>query len=284
MLDISLIRATSILGHSALCYDKYYFERSIRKTRIESDLQGGIEQNQLEFYYQIQVDHDRKPISAEALVRWNHPELGLLSPLEFIPIAEQSLLIVELGNHLLEMAFKQLLEWGQCDSTKHLTLSVNVTAKQYGMPDFISTITALLKKYPIDASKLTLELTESIQVADVGCVTQKMHYLKDNYQIKLSLDDFGTGYSSLVYLKTMPFDEIKIDQSFIVNIATSHKDAGLVKAIVALSKSYHFEVLAEGVETKAQFDYLREIGCHSFQGYLFSKPLPIDAFQDLLNQ
>ena len=230
------------------------------------------------------MDHDRKPISAEALVRWNHPELGLLSPLEFIPIAEQSLLIVELGNHLLEMAFKQLLEWGQCDSTKHLTLSVNVTAKQYGMPDFISTITALLKKYPIDASKLTLELTESIQVADVGCVTQKMHYLKDNYQIKLSLDDFGTGYSSLVYLKTMPFDEIKIDQSFIVNIATSHKDAGLVKAIVALSKSYHFEVLAEGVETKAQFDYLREIGCHSFQGYLFSKPLPIDAFQALLNQ
>ena len=204
------------------------------------------------------------------------------TPLEFIPLAEQSFLIIEIGNHLLDIAFQQLLKWGDNDSTKHLTLSVNVTAKQFNKPDFVSTIRELFKKYPIDPTKLTLELTESINVIDLEYVTDKMHHLKDEFHIRLSLDDFGTGYSSLIYLQNMPFDEIKIDQGFIFNIISNKNDASIVQSIIALAKIYNFEVIAEGVETKAQFDYLREIGCDNYQGYLFSKPIPIDHFQNLM--
>jgi diguanylate cyclase (GGDEF)-like protein/PAS domain S-box-containing protein len=280
--EISLHHASFIDGNSTTFFDKTYSEKVAKDARLEHDLHAAIQNKELEFYYQIQVNNDIKPISAEALVRWNHPKLGLISPLEFIPLAEQSFLIIEIGNHLLDIAFQQLLKWGDNDSTKHLTLSVNVTAKQFNKPDFVSTIRELFKKYPIDPTKLTLELTESINVIDLEYVTDKMHHLKDEFHIRLSLDDFGTGYSSLIYLQNMPFDEIKIDQGFIFNIISNKNDASLVQSIIALAKIYNFEVIAEGVETKAQFDYLREIGCDNYQGYLFSKPIPIDHFQNLM--
>lgn len=281
--NIALHGALHIDGNSMIFYDEEYADDIKEKLALEQQLYDAPGNGELEFYYQLQVDGQQKPVGAEALVRWNHRELGLVSPLTFIPIAEKGQLIEEIGNHLLELAFKELIEWSQYDETRELTLSVNVTAKQFYRPQFALTINDLFEKYPIDPSKLTLELTESISAANLSYISKTMFSLKQDFHIKLSLDDYGTGYSSLGYLQKMPFDEIKIDQRFVKNITSNKNDASLVDSIIALAKIYNFEVVAEGVETVEQFNYLKTIGCQIFQGYLFSKPLPSVQFRSLLN-
>lgn len=280
--NIAFHNALHVEGNSLIFYNEKHAKEIKEKLYLEHQLHGAISNNELELYFQLQVDGQRKPKGAEALARWHHPELGLISPLVFIPIAEKSLLIEKIGDHLLELAFKELIEWGKYDDTRHLTLSVNVTAKQFYRPQFTLKIYELFKKYPINPQKLTLELTESISVANLEYVSKKMFNLKEDLHINLSLDDYGTGYSSLGYLQKMPFNEIKIDQQFVKNIITNKNDASLVESIIALAKIYNFEVVAEGVETEGQFNRLRDIGCQIFQGYLFSQPVTSVEFTRLL--
>ena len=269
-------QASRIEGNSSVFYDKSYKEQANKKRELEHQLHLAVANRELDFYYQIQVDADNKVIGAEALVRWHNPAIGLIFPLEFIPLAEETLLIEEIGNYLLELGFKRLIEWAKQDDTRHLTLSINVTAKQFHRPNFLLKIDELFQKYPIDATKLILELTESISVENLEYVSAKMKLLKEKYNIKLSLDDFGTGYSSLGHLQSMPFDEIKIDRCFIHDVTSNHKNASIVESIIALAKIYNFRLIAEGVETKEQLAFLKGMGCENYQGYLFSKPLPIE--------
>ena len=280
--QISSHQASRIEGNSSVFYDKSYKEQANKKRELENQLHLAVANKELEFYYQIQVDADSKTIGAEALVRWHHPTLGLTFPLEFIPLAEESLLIEEIGDYLLELGFQRLVEWAKDDNTRHLTLSVNITAKQFHRPNFLLKIDELFKKYPIDPTKLMLELTESISVDNLEYVSAKMKILKEKYNIKLSLDDFGTGYSSLGYLQSMPFDEIKIDRCFIQDVTTNQKNASIVESIIALAKIYNFNLIAEGVETKEQLDFLRKIGCENYQGFFFSEPVPIEQLNPIV--
>lgn len=248
---------------------------------LEADLRHAVQQGQLQLYYQIQVDGDHIPVGAEALLRWIHPERGMVSPAKFIPVAEESALIIELGNWALDTACRQLSVWAKDEQTRNLTLAVNVSAKQFKQLDFVAQIDAVLRNYAVEPSRLKLELTESVVLNDVTDVIAKMHALKA-LGIKLSMDDFGTGYSSLSYLKLLPLDQLKIDQSFVRDIASDPNDAVMVKTIIDMGRNFRLHVIAEGVETESQFDFLKENGCMAYQGYLFSKPVPIELFAALL--
>lgn len=248
---------------------------------LEADLRHAVLLGQLHLYYQIQVDDDHHPVGAEALLRWIHPERGMVSPAQFIPIAEESALIIELGNCVLDTACRQLSVWAKDEQTRDLTLAVNVSAKQFKQLDFVAQIDAVLRNYAVEPSRLKLELTESVVLNDVNDVIAKMHALKA-LGIKLSMDDFGTGYSSLSYLKRLPLDQLKIDQSFVRDIASDPNDAVMVKTIIDMGRNFRLQVIAEGVETQSQFDFLKENGCMAYQGYLFSKPVPIELFAALL--
>jgi PAS domain S-box-containing protein len=276
--QISSNQAARLEGNSLVYYDKTYKAKAQKQIELQNQLHLAVGNQELDFYYQPQVDAKNRLIGAEALVRWNHPVWGIMLPEKFIPLAEETLLIESIGNYLLKLGFKRLIEWAKNDHTCHLTLSVNVTAKQFHKPSFLQNIDDLFKKYPINPSKLILELTESISVEDMEYVSLKMKTLKEKYNIKLSLDDFGTGYSSLSYLQSMPFDEIKIDRCFVQDITSNPKNASIVKSIIALAKIYNFEVIAEGVETQEECHFLKNLGCEHFQGYFFSKPVPLEQF------
>jgi EAL domain-containing protein (putative c-di-GMP-specific phosphodiesterase class I) len=235
---------------------------------------------QLELYYQIQVDSDHRPIGAEALIRWKHPERGMVSPALFIPVAEESVLIQDVGNWVIESACEQLAEWAQDEQLRHLTLAINVSAKQFRQSSFVSQIEAVIARHGIACDRLKLELTESVVLENVGEVVAKMHALKA-LGIRLSLDDFGTGYSSLSYLKQLPLDQLKIDQSFVRDIITDPNDAVMVQTIIDMAKNFRLKVIAEGVETESQLNFLKENGCMAYQGYLFSKPVPLTEFEEL---
>ena len=282
--EISLHQASAVEGNSVIFFDKSYRKEAEKKSFLEQELHQAVEKLELDFHYQLQVDVNQKPIGAEALVRWHHPTLGLIHPSIFIPVAEESLLIEAIGKYLLELGFQRLVEWSKDKKTRDLTLSINVSAKQFYRSDFEITLAKFFKQYPIDSSKLFLELTESIGVADLQYISSKMKMLKDKFGVKLSLDDFGTGYSSLSYLQEMPFDELKIDQSFVKNLNSEADNGGIVESIIALAKIYKFQVIAEGVETEAQFNCLKNLGCKNFQGYLFSKPLPLGEFEKILDR
>jgi len=250
------------------------------RSSIETDLHEAVSGNQLCLYYQIQFDEDLRPMGAEALVRWNHPERGLIMPMQFIPIAESSSLIIDVGDWVLETACCQLDKWSKDESTRDLTLSVNVSAIQFKQSDFVEKIKAKTLRYNIKRSHLKLELTESVVLSDVADMVGKMHALKE-IGIGLAMDDFGTGYSSLSYLKQLPLDQIKIDQSFVRNLCVDQNDAVMVKTIIDLAKNFHLNVIAEGVETEPQYNLLNELGCMAYQGYYFNKPLPIEQLDVL---
>jgi diguanylate cyclase (GGDEF)-like protein/PAS domain S-box-containing protein len=252
--------------------------------KLESDLRRAIPGQQLRLHYQIQLDNAQRAIGAEALVRWMHPERGMISPAEFIPIAEESLLILDLGNWVLDTACRQIAAWSQNELTRDLVLAVNISAQQFKQANFIEQIDAMLNKHGIEPSRLKLELTESIALSDIDTVVAKMLMVRQMLGVTLSLDDFGTGYSSLSYLKKLPLDQIKIDQSFVRDITTDASDAIMVKTIIHLAQNFGLNVIAEGVETEAQFAFLRENGCMAFQGYLFSKPVSIEQFEALLSK
>lgn len=253
------------------------------RAALDSDLRQAVQQQQLHLYYQVQVDSKQRPIGAETLIRWIHPNRGLVSPAEFIPVAEQSPAIIEIGDWVLSTACKQLATWSKDEYTQHLTIAVNVSAHQFNQPDFVTKVEKLLLAHRVDASLLKLELTESVVLTDVSNVINKMHALK-SLRIKLSLDDFGTGYSSLSYLKQLPLDQLKIDQSFVRNMVTDPNDAVMVQTIIDLAKNFRLNVIAEGVETEEHLSLLMHQGCSTFQGYLFSKPVPIEQFYASLSK
>jgi EAL domain-containing protein (putative c-di-GMP-specific phosphodiesterase class I) len=249
-------------------------ERSV----MESDLRKAIPGNQLVLYYQPQTGDDGRIVGAEALLRWQHPLNGLVPPADFIPLAEQTGLIMPVGHWVLGAACAQLMLWKKNPATAHLSLAVNVSALQFKQPDYVGQVISVLERSGIAPALLTLELTESMLVNDVNDIIAKMNALKAK-GVHLSLDDFGTGYSSLNYLKKLPLDEIKIDQSFVRDMLTDTHDVTIVRTVVELARGMNLHVIAEGVETEDHRQFLADLGCHSFQGYLLSRPVPIADFE-----
>jgi diguanylate cyclase (GGDEF)-like protein len=251
------------------------------RTVLEADLRQGIGKDQFLLYYQPQVDGAGRLIGAEALVRWQHPERGIVSPAEFIPLAEETGLILPLGDWVLETACRQMVAWAGRSETAHLTLAVNVSARQFRQDDFVEQVLAVVKRSDADPTKLKLELTESMLLDNLEGVVAKMIELQAR-GLSFSLDDFGTGYSSLSLLKRLPLRELKIDQSFVRDVLTDSNDATIARTVVALGQSLGLTVIAEGVETGEQWAFLARHGCHAYQGYLFSRPVPAQEFALLL--
>ncbi len=248
------------------------------RVALEAGLREALLKKQFLLYYQPQVSREGKTIGVEALLRWHTPERGLVSPAEFISLAEETGLILPMGQWVLETACAQLARWAEQADMAHLTIAVNVSARQFHQDDFVEQVLALLELTGAKANLLKLELTESLLVTHVEDVIAKMNQLKAA-GLGFSLDDFGTGYSSLTYLKRLPLDQIKIDQGFVRNILIDSDDAAIAKMVIALADSMGLAVIAEGVETEAQRDFLVGMGCHNHQGNLFSLPLPIEKLE-----
>jgi len=251
------------------------------RVALEEDLHFGVLHQQFILHYQPQLNRERHIVAAEALIRWNHPQRGVVMPGHFIRLAEDSGLILQIGNWVLLSACRQLLEWAKHPHTAHLVLSINVSPRQFLQADFVEQTARLIDRAGIDPSKLQLELTESMLVENIEDIITKMTALKAK-GVGFSLDDFGTGYSSLSYLKRLPLDQLKIDQSFVRDIMTDSNDASIVRTIIVLGLNLGLEVLAEGVETEEQMQFLLSHGCQAFQGYLFSKPVPIHDLESAL--
>jgi len=251
------------------------------RATLEADLRHALSQQQFNLFYQIQVNAANHPIGAEALLRWRHPKRGLVSPLQFIPMAEDTGLILPIGFWVLETACAQIKAWEANPLACKLQLAVNVSARQFHQPNFVEQVREVLKKTGADPTRLKLELTESVVLDNINNTVAKMHELKE-IGVRFSMDDFGTGYSSLSYLTQLPFDQLKIDWSFVHNIGIKTTDAVIVQTIIGMGNSLGMEVIAEGVENKEQRDFLECNGCHAYQGYLFSKPVPIEEFEALI--
>jgi len=217
------------------------------------------------------------------LIRWIHPERGLVSPDQFIKVVEETDLILPIGQWVMETACAQLKAWQQDALTRNLTLAVNVSAPQLHQADFVAQVQAAVQRHAIDPALLKLELTESMLLKNIEDTIKTMNALKE-IGVQFSLDDFGTGYSSLQYLKRLPLDQIKIDRSFVRDIASDSSDKAIVGTIIAMAHNLYLDVIAEGVETEEQRQYLLGNGCTHFQGYLFGEPVPIEQFEALLKQ
>ncbi|WP_394792066.1 putative bifunctional diguanylate cyclase/phosphodiesterase [Rhodoferax sp.] len=248
---------------------------------LGADLRKAMPANQFQLYYQPQVGADGRIVGAEALLRWQHPERGWVSPADFIPVAEQSGLILPLGHWVLGTACAQLVAWSARPETAQLVLAVNVSAQQFRQPDYVAQVLSVLERSGAQPALLKLELTESMLVNDVDDIISKMNALKAR-GVGLSMDDFGTGYSSLSYLKKLPLDQLKIDQSFVRDVLTDPQDAAIARMVVSLGQSMGLDVIAEGVETEGQRSFLADIGCLSYQGYLVSPALPVAEFTAFL--
>jgi EAL domain-containing protein (putative c-di-GMP-specific phosphodiesterase class I) len=250
---------------------------------LEANLRYALDKNQFQLYYQPQVGEDSQIFGAEALIRWIHPELGLVLPGSFISLAEEIGMIVPIGQWVLETACAQLKAWQQQADSQHLFLAVNVSAIQFHRLDFVDQVKKIIQQYAIDPRHLKLELTESVLLNDIDRIVVTMNALNE-IGIQFSLDDFGTGYSSLQYLKRLPLAQLKIERSFTRDISTDSDDEAIINAIIAVAHSLGLNVIAEGVETEQQRQLLLKKGCKSFQGYLFGKPVPIEQFEALLKK
>jgi diguanylate cyclase (GGDEF)-like protein len=250
------------------------------RAAMEEDLRQAIKINGFLLYYQAQVDRGVL-VGAEALIRWRHPQRGFLSPGEFIPLAEKTGLILPLGDWVLETVCKQIAAWAERKDIAHITVAVNISAGQLRNPDFVEKVMTTLDRTRANPQSLKLELTESMFVDNVEDVIAKMTELK-SHGLRFSLDDFGTGYSSLAYLRRLPLDQLKIDQAFVRDILKDAGSGAIAESIISLGRAMGLSVIAEGVETEEQRDFLAGLGCHAFQGYLFSRPVPVDEFQLLL--
>ncbi|MEJ7819126.1 MAG: EAL domain-containing protein [Rubrobacteraceae bacterium] len=256
---------------------------AFERLAFESSLRRALEREEFELYYQPQVDlHTGRIVGAEALLRWNHPEQGIVSPARFIPVLEQTGMILAVGAWVMETACKQTREWRDRGLLPDLRISVNLSAKQFAQRDLGEIISDILERTGLDPDAMELEVTESLLMEDTEESNLKLRQLKANRGVRVSIDDFGTGYSSLAYLKRFPLDVLKIDQSFVRDLTEESDDASIVSAIVSLAHNLRLKVIAEGVETAAQLDYLRRQSCDEAQGYYFSRPLPADEFVHLL--
>ena len=249
-----------------------------QRIKIEHGFIPGLEHKEFELYFQPQVDiNTGKVLGAEALIRWNHPTLGFISPAEFIPIAEETGFIHELGDWIIHESLTQLERWQKINP--RMTMAVNVSALQITQ-EFPDKIASFLKQYHINKNTLELEITESLLMENIGFVQPLLSKVCD-HDVFFAIDDFGTGYSSLSYLRYLPINKLKIDRAFVMNLETNQEDVAMVKAIISMSKNLNLKVLAEGIETQSQLRILQEQGCDSFQGYLFSRPVDKDTFYDL---
>jgi diguanylate cyclase (GGDEF)-like protein/PAS domain S-box-containing protein len=256
----------------------------MERTQLEADLrQSIVNGGEFELHYQAQVDCDGKILGAEALLRWNHPVRGRVNPADFIPLAEETGMIVAVGTWVLEKGCETLAQWAKNPQTQHLKLAINVSSRQLSQDNFVHQVIESLALTGANPYLLKLEITESMVVDNVQETITKMHELKE-LGISFSMDDFGTGYSSLSYLQKLPLDQLKIDQSFVRNLSFDGHDSAIVKTIINLGENLSLNIIAEGVETKMQCDYLSNFGCLIFQGYLFSRPLPEDEFMAMVNE
>lgn len=279
--DIAMYQAKMAGRNTMRFYDPAMQIAIEARADLEDELRQALIKQQFCLHYQIQADKQRRPLGAEVLLRWEHPKRGLVSPSDFIIMTEETGLIVPIGLWVLQTACVQLKSWQQNTLTCDLTLAVNVSAKQFRQNDFVAHIKRILLETGARPSRLKLELTESTILENVEDAITKMHELKQ-LGVSFSMDDFGTGYSSLQYLKRLPLDQIKIDQSFVRDITFDPNDAAIVQTIIAMSDALGLNVIAEGVETEEQRAFLDQHKCQAFQGYLFGKPLPLDKFEDLL--
>lgn len=253
----------------------------IARSSLEASLKLAIIHNQLVLHYQPQVNIHRDIIGAEVLIRWQHPQLGLLPPSEFIPLAEETDLISPIGLWVLETVCAQLVMWQSHPVLKNLQIALNVCPKQFRQADFVAQIQGLITRYAIKPQQIKFELTENILVENLDTTIESMHALK-KLGISFSLDDFGTGYSSLQYLKKLPIDQLKIDQSFVRDIVIDTNDQAIVRTIIAMAQALDLNVIAEGVETEKQQKLLEQFGCRTYQGYLYCKPISVEKFVDMV--
>lgn len=276
--DLAMYRAKSSGRDCLQFFDPDMQKAMDRRAMLEIELHNALREQQFLLLYQPQVDQDGHITGAEALVRWQHPVQGIVSPSEFIPLAETSGLILPLGHWIMETAFLQQSRWRQDPTFKQLNLSINVSARQFLQDDFVTQVLSLLNSSGADPSRIKLELTESLLVHCVETVISKMHELKV-HGIEFSLDDFGTGYSSLNYLRRLPLSQIKIDQGFVRGVLQNPNDAVIARTIISLASDLSLNVVAEGVETREHLHFLLNNGCSAFQGYLFGRPMPVDAYE-----
>lgn len=280
--DIAMYHAKQSGRNTVRFFDPHMQKSVEARALLESELAQAVPDRQLRLHYQVQVDNEMKPVGAEALVRWAHPTGGVISPAKFIPIAEESSLIILVGQWVLESACEQLAKWQKSPATQHLILSVNLSAQQFRMPDFVASIASIINAHKIDPSRLRLEFSESVVLNDVPELIAKLTALKA-LGVKLALEDFGTGYSSLTYLRQLPIDQLKIDGSFVHEITSPEQDTVMVETIINMARRFGLELIAESVETDEQVNFLRQHGCHAYQGYLLGKPVPIEEFDAQFN-
>lgn len=273
--DIALYRAKES-GRNQVCFfDPVFQEEAIEKALMVRDLRKALDKDELILFYQPIVDVDETIRGVESLIRWIHPKYGVVSPEKFIPLAEKSGLIIPIGEWVLKTSCFQQTEWQKDPIRKNWVVSVNVSAKQLAQVDFIDTVKNALIETGALASQISLELTETVLQDNIEDTIEKMNFLRQ-VGVRFSLDDFGTGYSSLSYLKRLPIDHLKIDKSFVDDLFYDASDADIARTIILLAKSLGVGVIAEGVESREQFDWLLEHGCTYYQGYFFSRPLPQD--------
>jgi diguanylate cyclase (GGDEF)-like protein len=279
--DLAMYNAKTAGRNTLRFFDPHMQTVVSARAELESDLREGLQLQQFVLYYQSQRDVNGRITGAEVLLRWMHAERGLVAPNEFIPLTEETGLIIPIGQWVLESACRQLAAWGRVTQTAHLTIAVNISVRQFRQADFVAQVLQALADSGADARRLKLELTESLLMDDVEEIIDKMTSLK-RHGVLFSLDDFGTGYSSLSYLKRLPLDQLKIDQSFVRDVTVDPNDAAIASTIVALAHHMGLDVIAEGVETAAQADFLVSIGCCAFQGFLYGQPVPIAQFEQLM--
>ncbi|SDE79902.1 PAS domain S-box-containing protein/diguanylate cyclase (GGDEF) domain-containing protein [Massilia sp. PDC64] len=271
--DLAMYQAKAA-GRNTFCFfEAATGTAAVARVRLEAELRQGLARGEFLLHYQPQLGADGTVAGVEALLRWQNPQRGMVFPAEFIPVAEQTGLILPLGQWVMEEACRQLGRLGAGAATRHLHVSVNVSAHQFRQPGFVADALAALSGAGADPGRLTIELTESVLVEDIDGVIAKMETLK-RHGVRFALDDFGTGYSSLTCLKRLPLDQLNIDRSFVANVLHDTRDYAIVNGIAVLGRSLGIDVIAEGVETPAQRDLLLDCGCTALQGYLFGRPVP----------
>jgi diguanylate cyclase (GGDEF)-like protein len=281
--DLAMYQAKTAGRNTLRFFDPEMQSRLMARAAMEADLRAGLQNQHFILYFQPQITNQHHISGAEALLRWSHPVRGMELPANFIALAEETGLILPLGQWVLQSACDQLAQWAGQAALAHLKIAVNVSARQFHQNDFVDQVLEIVKRTGAKPELLRLELTESVLISNVEAVIAKMNALKA-FGIGFAIDDFGTGYSSLSYLKRLPLDELKIDQGFVKDILIDPDDAAIARMVIALGRSLELDILAEGVETEQQRAFLAELGCHNYQGYLFSRPVPAQEFEALVMQ